>query len=195
LFAAAVGLDTPTDESVDARTDRLVAEARARPPELTWTTWRARAVQLCPYHADGGPALAARPVEVGGVRLPAGAHAVGRAFETWIHAWDIAVRLAIGPPRPSVEHLNAMADLAVDLLRRPLGRFGPVRLTLTGPGGGDWLLPADAPSPAVALTLDVLDFCLIAAGRLDGAAATVQMTGDPALATQVLAAVPACAGR
>ena len=203
LLAAGIGLDDPgvPGESLDARTDRFVAEARSHPPALTWAAWRARAAELCRHLADGGAALAARPVEIAGRRLPAGAHAVGRAFETWIHARDIAVRLAIGPPRPSVAHLNAMAGLAVDLLRRPLGRIGSIRLALSGPGGGDWLIPADAPPcadaarPDAGVTLDVLDFCLIAAGRLDAAAATVQVTGDPDVAAAVLAAVPTLAGR
>src|SRR5207249_1692608 len=117
-----------------------------------------------------------QPVDWTGAAIPLDRVLVSRAFETWIHADDIraAVELTMRPPPPA--HMALVADLAARSLPAAARMTGvdlgarTVRLVLTGAGGGDWLLGArpGAPvePPAVVLTADVLDFCLLAAGRL-----------------------------
>jgi hypothetical protein len=79
------------------------------------------------------------------------------------------------------------------------GLQGPVnlRLVLTGPGGGTWdvVIGGDAAEPvAIGIVTDVVDFCRLAANRLDPADLDMQVTtGDRGRAAGVLAAASALA--
>jgi hypothetical protein len=75
------------------------------------------------------------------------------------------------------------------------------RLVLTGPGGGDWLVPmgaegdpdAIALEPDVIVTADVVDWCRLVGDRVTPDALPVLIEGDDALGRDLLAAAPALA--
>jgi hypothetical protein len=126
-------------------------------------------------------------LQVGPVRLPGKDQAIFRAFETWIHSRDIAA--AVGLPRhsPPPKHLHATANLAMRLIS---SRVSQGRFVLTGPAGGVW----DLGEPTVELTMDTLDFCLLAADRLRVEDLDHQVRGDDDAAARILAIVPSFAG-
>jgi hypothetical protein len=82
-----------------------------------------------------------------------------------------------------------------------VGRDHPgltARIVLTGPGGGEWTVAMGAGAdlsgpPAVTLTADVVDWCLVAGARLDPSALVRMVDGDPVLADDLVAAAPAFA--
>ena len=191
-------------ENVAARTTAVLRFERGRPAEQTRRSWRAQADAVCRSlvgHPSPGTATVAlgRPLS-----LPDALAA--RAFETWIHGEDIAAATGrpVVPPLP--EHLHPLADIAARVLPRVISRrITPphnrsVRLHLTGAGGGTWTVPLDpaatvsaAIRPAVVVTLDVVEFCRLAANRRDPARIAVEVRGDTTLAREFLAAVPAMA--
>jgi hypothetical protein len=121
-----------------------------------------------------------------------------RSFETWIHTDDIrrALGRALEPPRPSQLHL--MAEFSMDSLptwlvladRAHPGRSA--RMVLTGAGGGSWLVslgPGDvdeAAPPDVTVEVDVVDWCHRIGERVTADAIVVRVSGDEALATDIL---------
>ncbi len=76
---------------------------------------------------------------------------------------------------PGPHHYHLMAELGVRALPLMMAARGlthpgrSARVVLTGPGGGDWLIPlapGETPSvPAVTLTMDVVEFCFRVADR------------------------------
>ncbi|HZM81267.1 MAG TPA: maleylpyruvate isomerase family mycothiol-dependent enzyme [Candidatus Limnocylindrales bacterium] len=182
LLAHSLGLQAPPPvpgEDLLARTQRMIAEAP--PAAEVRRAWfdQAMAIARVP--------LGDEVLQVGPIRLPGKDHATGRAFETWIHSRDIAA--AVGLPRhsPPPKHLHAMANLAMRLLSSLVTQ---ARFVLTGPAGGVW----DLGRPTVELTMDTLDFCLLAADRLSVSALDHQVRGDEEIAGRVLAVVPSFAG-
>jgi uncharacterized protein (TIGR03083 family) len=176
MLAAALHLDTPA-----ARANRA------------HQTWRDLAFGLL-RHAVQAP-LTDR-VEVGGLLMPVRNAYLSRAFETWIHADDI--RLAIGRPTdpPCPEHLRALADLHIRSLPAALrlsGRPRPDRtaqVRLTGAFTQEWHIPLSRDAvaePAVTLTADALEFCYLAANRRAPGTVPITVTGDHAIAGDLLA--------
>lgn len=111
--------------------------------------------------------------------------------DTWIHRVDIS--LATGRPLElTAEHDGRMTalimrDLAPRLARR-LNR-APISYELTGPAGGRFRIGRGA-APAVTITIDAIDFHLLASGRISAAEAQTrsQVAGAAELATRALAA-------
>jgi uncharacterized protein (TIGR03083 family) len=203
LLAAAIGL--PFEPAPTAATDlighteRLLTWVAGWPRDRVQAMWR-RNVDAIAAHLRAQPELASRHVEVDGVRMTVAAQLVVRAFETWIHARDIGAAAGLRLPPPPAESLAAMADLVARLLstlpsRSATAPTGSVRLTLTGPGGGSWLVhvggadASPAPVPEAELTLDTVDFCLLVADRAP-AHPQVTLVGDEALAAELLAVAP-----
>jgi hypothetical protein len=141
--------------------------------------------------------------------MPVGSHLVSRAFETWIHARDIGAAAGLRVPPPPADSLASMADLAARVLslvpsRTATAPTGRVRLTLTGPGGGSWLVHLGGPAthdtavpaahdtavPAAEVTLDAVEFCLLVADRARPEPAGVRIDGDAALGIELLAVAP-----
>jgi uncharacterized protein (TIGR03083 family) len=132
-----------------------------------------------------------------------------RAFETWVHTDDL--RRAAGWPTvaPEPRHLSLMSDLAQRVLPLALAVTGrehdgkTARLVLTGPGGGDWLVPmgaalrpdaaTGAAAPDVTVTAAVLDWCLLVGDRVALDDVLVRIDGDAALGRDLVAAAPALA--
>ncbi|MFI0721190.1 zf-HC2 domain-containing protein [Streptomyces sp. NPDC021224] len=179
-------------------------------------TWREHAYELIRTCAFGGGGVADIPVPYGeGVVLPLRLAMLDRAFETWIHATDIADAVQHPYPPPVPEHLRTLISVAVQMLpsvlsaRRQAGLAAPprpvtdpgaparsVRLEIEGESGGEWYLPVDVPEgPAGAdncvgrVTLPEVVFCRLAAGHIDPEAAAADHTGDSAAVRELLYAV------
>ncbi|MBL7492152.1 maleylpyruvate isomerase family mycothiol-dependent enzyme [Frankia sp. AgB1.9] len=198
--AVAIAVDPPVAADVDlvAHTERLLRWVDGWPRARVARLWR-DGIAAMAERIRAEPALAREWVEVDGLRLPVGSHLVARAFETWIHARDLGVAAGLTVPSPPADSLAAMADLAAGLLgalppRAATAPAGAVRLTLTGPGGGAWLVHLGGPppaglgaiEPAAGLVLDTVEFCLVAANRRAPEAARAAISGDAALAAELL---------
>lgn len=126
---------------------------------------------------------------------------VARSFEIWTHADDI--RRATGRPLdiPTPGELRAMSSTSVGGLPVLLAitngpAIQPTRVVLTGPGGGTYDLPAGSsndPSGRHLLVADVVDYCRLAARRLDPTELRHQREGDPAYIDAMLRAAHAIA--
>lgn len=187
-------------------TRAVLAATADLPSDAVHRLWRA-GVDAIAAALLAEPDLADQVVEVDGHRTTVAAHIIVRAFETWIHARDIAAAAGITLPAPTGETVGPMARVAARVLDgRPApitpGRTGTVRLNLTGPGGGSMLVGVGAPA-AVAprsadltadLTADIVGFCLLVAGRAAPADLELAVTGDAGLVRELLALAPTISG-
>jgi len=192
--------DDPAVEHQDHVTSTQPAADRqaGRAAAATRTDWRRAAGRT--LEMVRGADMAAE-VTVWGIPLPLSALLVARAFELWTHENDIRRVAGLPASVPDVPTLRLMSELATSML--PFGAMlaglqGPVnlRLVLTGPGGGTWdvVIGGDAPEPAaIGIVTDVVDFCRLAANRLDPADLGMYVTGDQGRAAGVLAAASALA--
>ena len=170
-----------------------------RSPAQTRAEWRraaSRTLDLVNAHGELGAEVAMH-----GMRLPAGALLVVRAFELWTHDNDI--RRAAGLPSsvPDAPTLRLMTELSARSLPRSATRAGlhepiNVRLVLTGTGGGTWdVAVGEGPSDPVSIGIvtDAVGFCRLVANRVTPADLDLHVTGDPRRAAGVLAAAAALA--
>ncbi|MEU4419827.1 maleylpyruvate isomerase family mycothiol-dependent enzyme [Actinoplanes sp. NPDC024001] len=199
LVAAALGVPVqpPMEPGTNpvARTAVVVAQERERPVEQTLRAWRDQAEALCrvlPRRPGDATVTLGFPMVVPDVLL-------ARAFETWIHTEDIAGATASPAATPLPENLSPMADLAARMLPKVTARGFPdgglIGLHLTGPGGGDWTIPAGRSDdlggvPDAEITADVVEFCRLVGGRRDPATFPAVISGDTAVARRWLAAAP-----
>ncbi|SNQ47788.1 conserved hypothetical protein [Frankia canadensis] len=210
-------LGAPTELPVAAEAD-LESATRA---VLAWTAAERTLPERRALWWDAVTTLAAalrapsafpdRVLQVAGHTMPVAGHVVTRAFETWIHARDIALGTGMRLPDPAGEVIGPMADLAARTLaglaaRSPTrGQAGTVALALTGPGGGSWLVRLGAPAPSggieaagdgvdAELTVDTVAFCLLVSDRIARPDLDVVVDGDVALAEDLLALAPALSG-
>jgi hypothetical protein len=110
---------------------------------------------------------------------------------------DVATIIDAVDPDP--ERLAAMSDVAARSLPTGMTLSGTARpgrsakVVLLGGGGGTWTVPLalgeTAGEPVVTVVADVVDFCRVAATRLDPASLDHDVEGDPELAREVLRAV------
>jgi uncharacterized protein (TIGR03083 family) len=134
----------------------------------------------------------------GGDRRPSDLLAY-RAFETWIHAGDIVV--ARGGDRPglpadafAVMAKASMALVPACLAVRQTARPGEsARIVLSGPGGGDFLVPLavgeePAAAPSVSVRTNVFEWCMRVGERIAPDDVTVEYEGDVELGREIIAA-------
>jgi uncharacterized protein (TIGR03083 family) len=165
-----------TAEQFLAASGAGVARARVDGPDATRDRWRTLSAAVLGHPALAPGATGHGPASLwDGDDAPRRQSIVVRAFEIWNHGED--VRRAVGRPvaAPTPPHQHLMAELgvrALPLMLAARGRTHPgrsARVVLTGPGGGDWLIPlapGETPSvPAVTLTFDVVEFCFRVADR------------------------------
>lgn len=166
-----------TDDTVD----RMVAHERGAPPEQLLTRWRASSGALREFFLVRDP-RDRLPWIFGD--LPARTLATTRIVECWIHTRDIAN--ALGTTAHDGDQLWHVARLAWRTLPfvsaqagRPALPPESVRLELTAPdGGGTWTFgPDDAPT---AIRGPALDFCLVAARRVEPSATALAGQGPDA---------------
>jgi uncharacterized protein (TIGR03083 family) len=190
------------------RTAEVQAHERGRSPVETRRAWRDQADALCRHLIEVDPAT---PVTLDSVPVPITDQMLARSLETWIHADDAAQVAGLTMPSPVADQLHPMADLCARLLPWTMlvsgidGTGRTVRVTLTGPGGGHWLVPlgvADAPGPRedadtpaeAHITADVRAFCFLLGGRGAPETFPADIAGDLDLARQVLQTAPALSG-
>ncbi|MZD04801.1 hypothetical protein GTW43_06850, partial [Streptomyces sp. SID5785] len=120
------------------RTER--SEDPAVDGEALREQWREHAYELIRTCSFGQGGVADIPVPYGeGVQLPLRLALLDRAFETWIHATDIADAVDHPYPPPVPDHLRTLIGVAVQMLpailaaRRQAGLAAPPR-TLLEPG-------------------------------------------------------------
>lgn len=171
----------------EARTRTVIAHERARDPHATVAVWHARAAELLAAPAARDPELAAQAATLMGARLPVAEHYLVRAFETWIHGYDIGRALDRPVPPPPAGHLWQLVRLAVRILGQALGpKATPVALTVTDASRTtEWILGSEDEPVRAELALDPVDFCLLIGGRTTPDALPPG-TGDPTAARTLL---------
>lgn len=180
-------------------TRAVALQQRGRPPRQTRDAWRRAVDRSLELAAAVAPD---RPVAIHGMRLPADALLVVRAFELWVHENDI--RRATGLPSsvPDLATLRLMTQLAVRMLPAAVAGAGHtvrplrLRLVLTGGGGGSWDVEVGDPPPGPAPTTIVVDavaFCRLVANRGTPDDLDVHVTGERARVAEVLTAAASLA--
>ncbi|GIJ51214.1 hypothetical protein Val02_81000 [Virgisporangium aliadipatigenens] len=163
--------------------------------------WQEQADELLRAVAGSDTRILARPVRLagGGVKAPLRDALTQRAFETWIHADDIRVALRLPVEAPPPEHVARIVEFGLRLLPGAMdaaGRAHPgrcARLVLTGAGGGEHVVPLAARGSCVGgpeaaeIVLPAVRFCRLMAGRAAAGERDLRITGDHAVAADVLA--------
>ncbi|MFI8362331.1 MULTISPECIES: maleylpyruvate isomerase N-terminal domain-containing protein [Streptomyces] len=209
LIATALGLDDPLGPDAPpgdptARTEYYWKSSPYPPTRQVRDPWREQTHTLVRTVSFAGRGVAELTVDYGGFALPLGDAFLERAFECWVHAWDIADAVDYPYEPPSGPHLHGMIDLAARLLpgalaqRRRAGLAAPARglvaagapgrtlhLEIEGAGGGGWDIALDSPgakpSPertVAEIALDGIEFCQLAAGHISPEEAAVGQHGD-----------------
>lgn len=208
LVASALGLDDPLGTSApQSPTDRTEAFWRTAQPPPTRTIhepWRDQSHTLIRTVSFAGRGVAELSVSYGEFALPLRDALIDRAFECWIHGWDIANAVVYPYPAPSGPHLHTMIDLATQLIpstlaaRRRAGLASPAQqlvvpgspgrslhLEVEGAGGGDWYIALDSPAAVgtaersvAQVALDDVEFCQLVAGHISPEEAAAGQDGD-----------------
>ncbi|MEU3458495.1 maleylpyruvate isomerase N-terminal domain-containing protein [Streptomyces sp. NPDC006733] len=213
LVASALGLpldELPLDPA--ERTESYWAGAHGQAGAPLRGAWREQGRTLVRTVSFAGRGTGGLDVEYGAFTLPLRDAFLDRAFECWIHAWDIAEAVDYPYDPPAARDLHPMIDLAARMLptaiagRRRAGlTASPARLTtagspgrsvhleIEGQGGGNWYIALDSPGAlatageAVAhVALDSVEFCQLAAGHLEPERIAVGQDGDREVIRDVL---------
>jgi len=171
----------PPGANVDDLAGLAVEAGRGRPPAEVHQRWRQAAAAEAKALAACDPGT--RVPWVSGT-LSALTLATTRLAEHWIHTGDVAE--ALGRPLVATDRLRPIARLAWRTLPYAFARSGrtlrgPVAVRLTGPGGEPWEFTPDEPA-ATTVTGPALDFCLVAARRVDPSATALRASGPDAAA-------------
>ncbi|MFE9929830.1 maleylpyruvate isomerase N-terminal domain-containing protein [Streptomyces sp. NPDC005533] len=209
LIANALGLDDPLGPEAPpggptARTEHFWTASAYPTTRQVRDPWREQGHTLVRTVSFAGRGVAELAVDYGNFALPLGDAFLERAFECWVHAWDIADAVDYPYEPPSGPHLHGMIDLAARLLpsalaqRRRAGLAAPARglvaagapgrtlhLEIEGAGGGGWDIALDSPGAkpsqertVAEIALDGIEFCQLAAGHIAPQEAAVGQHGD-----------------
>ncbi|MEU9333978.1 zf-HC2 domain-containing protein [Streptomyces sp. NPDC048290] len=202
LGKAPQGVTTPA-----GRTEAYWKASHFPPTRSVRGPWREQVHGIVRTVAFTGGGAGRLPVSYGDFALPLHDAMTDRAFECWVHAEDIAEAVDYPYDPPAPRHLHDMVDLAARMLptslaaRRRAGLSGPgdsvrhlvaagepgrsVRLEIEGSGGGEWLVPLDSPAAVGSsahevahVALDGVEFCHLAAGRMEPEEAVAGQSGD-----------------
>jgi uncharacterized protein (TIGR03084 family) len=177
----------PTDaRTVDESAEAAVVAERGADVRQLRQRWRDAAAAQRRLLAGSDPHCRL-PWLVG--ELSARTLATTRLSELWIHTGDIAD--ALGITLVPTDRLWHIARLAWRMLPYAFARaggalHGPVALELTGPSGANWSFGTDD-RPLTIVRGSGVDFCLVAARRLDPAETGLMAIGPDG--SQVLALV------
>jgi uncharacterized protein (TIGR03084 family) len=174
-------LNAPPGATVDDLAALVVEAERGGSGKDVYERWRASATAQSEALAACDPG-ARLPWAVGD--LSAVTLATTRLAETWIHTGDVAAGLGRGWSEGP--HLKPIARLAWRTLPYAFARSnrqlsGPVALSLAAPDGTTWEFTPDEPA-ATTVTGPALDFCLVAARRVDPSDTALTATGADAAA-------------
>ncbi len=200
--AVQLGLDSPSVRA-DAGRHHLelgaddIARELTGDPHITSDRWW-DAVQHIIEHVESDAFARDAPTSMHGWPFSHGSALVARAFELWTHADDI--RRATGRPldTPTPPELRTMSALSVASLPFIVPAVGgraalpPTRIVLTGPGGGSFDI-GEPGEPTVVLASDVLDYCRVAARRIEPDALDMTVEGDGTVVPTLLEAARAFA--
>lgn len=210
MVATALGLDDPLGPDAPpgagpaARTEHFWDAPGHPTTRRVRDPWREQGHTLVRTVSFAGGGVAELAVDYGDFALPLGDAFLERAFECWVHAWDIAEAVDYPYEAPSGPHLHRMIDLAARLLpgalaqRRRAGLAGPARglveagapgrtlhLEIEGAGGGGWDIALDSPAAkpsaertVAEIALDGVEFCQLAAGHISPEEAAAGQHGD-----------------
>lgn len=208
LVASALGLDDPLGASASRsptdRTEAFWRSAHSPPTRTIHEPWRDQSHTLIRTVSFAGRGVAELSVSYGEFALPLRDALIDRAFECWIHGWDIANAVVYPYPAPSGPHLHAMINLATQLIpstlaaRRRAGLASPAQqlvvpgspgrslhLEVEGAGGGDWYIALDSPAAVgsaersvAQVALDDVEFCQLVAGHISPDEAAAGQDGD-----------------
>ncbi len=148
LIANALGLDDPLGPDAPpggptARTEHFWNASAYPTTRQVRDPWREQGHTLVRTVSFAGRGIAELAVDYGNFALPLGDAFLERAFECWVHAWDIAEAVDYPYEPPSGPHLHGMIDLAARLLPGALAQRR--RTGLAAPARG--LVAAGAPGP------------------------------------------------
>ncbi|MCE4947455.1 zf-HC2 domain-containing protein [Streptomyces sp. VTCC 41912] len=186
-------------------------------PHAPHDPWREQGQALIRTASFAGGGVAELSVPYGKFSLSLRDAFLDRAFETWVHAGDIAEAVDYPYRPPAAGHLHRLVDLAARLLpstlaqRRQAGLAAPahglvaagapgrsLHLEVEGSGGGDWYIALDSPaavgSPEYTvahIALDSDEFCQLAAGHISPEEAAAGQTGEREAIREVLFATAA----
>ncbi|WP_322763052.1 maleylpyruvate isomerase N-terminal domain-containing protein [Frankia sp. Cr2] len=215
LVAAGIGLavDPPVHSTdLDERTAAVHAHQHGWTTERTWSSWHDGAGRIAERigHGDSaGAGAQTAPVDTRAARLRD--HLTLRAFETWIHGRDIAEQVGLAMPLPPADHLHRMVDAAMRKLNPtmraalpPTSRDATLVVSLSGAGGGRWMIGPDGaaelaatgepPTVDAAMSVPIVDFCLLVADRRQARDVGAEIAGDTAIAQAMLDVAPSFAG-
>ncbi len=210
LVATALGLDdplgkeAPTGAGPAGRSEHFWQASAYPTTRQVRDPWREQGHTLVRTVSFAGRGVAELAVDYGDFALPLGDAFLERAFECWVHAWDIAEAVDYPYEPPAGPHLHRMIDLAARLLpgalaqRRRAGLAAPARglvaagapgrtlhLEIEGAGGGGWDIALDSPGAVPSaertvaeIALDRVEFCQLAAGHISPEEAAAGQHGD-----------------
>jgi uncharacterized protein (TIGR03083 family) len=205
--ATRLGLTAPPVEGVDGVDDDhltlggpTIAAELAREPEATAASWSVASRRLVD-HVRSASFRPSAPAPLHGRPCSQASALLLRSLELWAHEDDI--RRAVGRPSspPTPAELRSLTSFAVRglpylvQLAHPSAQVVPVRVVLTGPGGGVYDIGGEArTSERVALmALDAADYCRLATGRLGPEQLAVEIEGDRQVVDTMLASASAVA--
>jgi len=197
--AAQLGLGTPPDGDLSSHLDvgaAMIERELSGDPTETVARWSERAGHIAAHVAAPSFDLE-QPLHLHGWPFRASTALIARAFELWTHTDDI--RRAAGRPTvaPGETELRTMSTVSVHSLPAAVGvvapttTLGPIRMVLTGPGGGTFDLAGSAGTSSSERTLlaaDVVDYCRVVARRIEPEDLDCEIDGDPAVAAALLEA-------
>jgi len=201
----------PRSDDHVGSTDATARAQAGRPAQATRRDWVEVSADSIAAVAGQPEAVLEGPVTLHGLTLSLEATLVVRAFELWTHEEDI--RRATDRPlvAPDAARLGLMTGLALPLLEAGMARAGRSRpgrrakLVLTGPGGRTWETTFGAGPGAgggsgsanggadVRIVVDAVSFCRVVADRLPPGDCGSLVTGDEALARDILVGAAALA--
>jgi uncharacterized protein (TIGR03083 family) len=193
------GDPTIADADHVASTNAAVGEQLGRSPEATRADLRA-AIDHTLQLVDAMPEPADQQVAMHGMRLSVPGFLVVRSFELWTHDNDIRRATGRAAARPDASTLQLMTALAAQMVPTGVrkasggGLARPIRLVLTGQGGGVWDLGcSDGGEPAARIVCDAVDFCRVVAHRLAPGKLVMDVWGERRLIDTVLTGASALA--
>jgi uncharacterized protein (TIGR03083 family) len=199
--ATRFGIDAPDVDGLDGRADHhltigaaTIADELGREPEVTAAAWAVAARRIVDL-VTAPDVRPDRPVRIHGWSFSLSSALVTRSLELWTHADDI--RRAIGRPteRPPAEQLRTISAFSVRglpflvQLRFPGAQVVPVRVVLTGDGGGTYDIGGDG-EPVALLALDTADFCRLVAQRATPRGLDIVREGDRRVIASLLDSAP-----
>jgi len=157
----------PPGSSIDDAVDAMVAAERSLPATTVRDRWRSSGQEFLATVKGGDPH---RRVMWAVGQLSLHSLVTTRLAETWIHTGDVA--FGLGVELPVAERLRHIARLAWRTLPYAFTRAGrslqgPVAVELTGPAGAEWVFTPTDGDPSTVVHGEALEWCLVAARRLD----------------------------